>query len=128
MKQKITGFHRDEENHWVAELGFGHGQHMRHDPPWMEREWVVSKEGRDSRLGAELNCVRCDELGKAVAAAVLRQCREAMMKAYELGGMSGLCAEGRWELALDSLTAIDLNSVAEAGLHDAEAEKARREV
>lgn len=34
MKRSIAGFHQDEESHWVAELDCGHGQHMRHDPPW----------------------------------------------------------------------------------------------
>ena len=33
MQQAIVGFHLDEENHWVAELACGHGQHVRHDPP-----------------------------------------------------------------------------------------------
>jgi hypothetical protein len=64
MLRKITGFHIDEENHWVAELDCGHGQHVRHDPPWMERFWVLTEEGRRSRLGHEVNCVKCDELAQ----------------------------------------------------------------
>jgi hypothetical protein len=60
VKQPIVGYHRDEEGHWVAELGCGHGQHVRHDPPWQVREWVTTPEGRASRLGVELECVRCD--------------------------------------------------------------------
>lgn len=116
MKQKITGFHQDEENHWVAELLCGHRQHVRHDPPWTERPWVVTKEGRQTRLGTELNCVRCDEMGLAVASAVLVRCRESMITAYEEGGLSGLCAEGRWELALDSLKSLDLRAITERAL------------
>jgi hypothetical protein len=61
MKQPIVGYHQDEEGHWVAALRCGHGQHVRHDPPWQVREWVTTPEGRASRLGVELNCVRCDE-------------------------------------------------------------------
>ena len=61
MKQPIVGYHQDEEGHWVAELTCGHGQHVRHDPPWQVREWVTTAEGRASRLGLELECVRCDE-------------------------------------------------------------------
>lgn len=61
MQRAIIGFHRDEENHWVAELECGHNQHVGHDPPWTMREWVTTEEGRRSRLGAELNCKRCDE-------------------------------------------------------------------
>jgi len=61
MQRKITGFHLDEEGHWQAELECGHNQHVRHDPPYMERPWVITEHGRRSRLGKELNCVRCDE-------------------------------------------------------------------
>ncbi len=103
MKQKITGFHLDLEGHWVADLACGHRQHMRHDPPWMERPWVLTEEGRRSRLGVELDCNRCDEAGRAVAEAVREALRTAAQRAYEEGGLSGLCAEGRWELALDAL-------------------------
>lgn len=61
MKQPITGFHKDEEDHWVAQLACGHNQHVRHDPPWVNRPWVVSPEGRDTMLGVELNCVKCKQ-------------------------------------------------------------------
>jgi pentatricopeptide repeat protein len=30
-----------------------------------------------------------------------------MVAAYEDAGISGLCAEGRWEMALDALRSID---------------------
>jgi hypothetical protein len=61
MKKKITGYHKDEENHWVAQLECAHFQHVRHDPPWMNRPWVITTEGRDSMLGFELNCKKCDQ-------------------------------------------------------------------
>ncbi len=60
MEQPITGYHRDEDGHWVAELACGHNQHVRHDPPWQVREWVETQEGRDSRLGVRLDCKKCD--------------------------------------------------------------------
>jgi hypothetical protein len=60
MQRRIVGFHRDEEGHWVAELECGHAQHVRHDPPWQVRPWVVTLAGRESRLGVELNCLECD--------------------------------------------------------------------
>ena len=60
MKQPITGYHLDDEGHWVAELACGHGQHVRHDPPWQRRPWVITVEGRAEHLGSELDCVRCD--------------------------------------------------------------------
>jgi hypothetical protein len=108
MNQKITGFHLDREDHWVADLECGHRQHMRHDPPWMVRPWVLTEEGRRSRLGVELDCKRCDEAGRAVAEAVREALKAAARQAYEEGGLSGLCAEGRWDLALDALGATDL--------------------
>lgn len=61
MKQKITGFDQDDENHWRAILECGHRQHLRHDPPLTIREWVLSEAGRASRTGYELDCKRCDE-------------------------------------------------------------------
>jgi hypothetical protein len=60
MEQRIVGFHQDDEGHWVAELECGHGQHVRHDPPWESRPWVVTAAGREGRLGVRLNCVKCD--------------------------------------------------------------------
>ncbi|HEU4565734.1 MAG TPA: DUF3565 domain-containing protein [Gemmatimonadaceae bacterium] len=60
MKQRIVGYHLDEEGHWVADLECGHGQHVRHDPPWQVREWVTTPEGRASRLGVMLDCLKCD--------------------------------------------------------------------
>jgi hypothetical protein len=53
---KITGFHQDEAGHWVAELECGHNQHIRHDPPWTIRSWVLTEEGRNGFLGRELAC------------------------------------------------------------------------
>lgn len=61
MNRKITGFHQDERLDWVADLECGHGQHVRHNPPWMVRPWVTTPEGRAQWLGAELECKRCDE-------------------------------------------------------------------
>ncbi len=61
MEQKIIGFHQDDDNDWVADLACGHGQHVRHNPPWSERPWVVTEEGRDQHLGAVLFCKKCVE-------------------------------------------------------------------
>jgi len=58
--RRIIGFHLDDDEHWVAELECGHGQHVRHDPPWQVRPWVLEAEGRRSRLGTTLECRRCD--------------------------------------------------------------------
>lgn len=55
MQQAIVGFHLDKENHWVAEFTCGHGQHVRHDPPWQNRPWVLTEQGRREKLGAMLD-------------------------------------------------------------------------
>lgn len=60
MQQPIVRFHLDDDNDWVAELSCGHFQHVRHNPPWVERPWVISEAGRASALGQPLNCKKCD--------------------------------------------------------------------
>lgn len=44
----------------MAELSCLHGQHVRHRPPFQERPWVVSEEGRAAWIGRVLECPRCD--------------------------------------------------------------------
>jgi len=61
MKQKIVDYHKDEEGDWVADLACGHTQHVRHNPPWINRPWVVTREGRDQHLGVELECKECGQ-------------------------------------------------------------------
>ena len=60
MRQAINGFHRDDESVWVAELACGHFQHVPHDPPWTVRPWTKSAAGRESMIGFELDCKKCD--------------------------------------------------------------------
>jgi len=60
LLKQITGYHQDEEQDWVAELECGHNQHVRHNPPWTNRPWVVTSGGRASKVGSKLNCVKCD--------------------------------------------------------------------
>ena len=64
VKQPITGYHRDREGEWVAQLAGGHLQHVRHSPPWQNRPWVQTLPGRESMLGQELDCVKCDAGGR----------------------------------------------------------------
>lgn len=61
MEREIVNFVEDDGPQWMALLDCGHFQHMRHSPPLIEREWVLSEEGRASHLGTSLNCVSCDE-------------------------------------------------------------------
>jgi hypothetical protein len=59
IKRKIVSFSQDETGAWAAELECGHAQHVRHDPPWMNRPWVTTPEGRAGFLGHELKCIEC---------------------------------------------------------------------
>jgi len=60
MDQPITGYHQDEQQDWVAELACGHFQHVRHNPPWTNRPWVVTLAGRTAHQGHLLACKKCD--------------------------------------------------------------------
>lgn len=60
MEQLIVGFHKDDEDHWVAELECGHNRHVRHDPPWQLRPWVTTEVGRKSKMGTRLYCKKCE--------------------------------------------------------------------
>lgn len=61
LPRRIVDFHRDDLGDWVADLECGHGQHVRHDPPWQRRPWVITDAGRAEHLGTILYCVRCEE-------------------------------------------------------------------
>ncbi len=43
-----------------------------------------------------------------LAEAVRKACVDAALEAYEHGGISGLCREGRWELAVQAIQGVDL--------------------
>ena len=60
MQQAIIGFVLDDEQHWVAKLACGHNQHVRHTPPWQNRPWVLTEDGRKEKLGVILECKLCD--------------------------------------------------------------------
>jgi tellurite methyltransferase len=62
VNRTIVGFSQDTDGDWVAGLDCGHGQHVRHRPPFVERAWVVETAERDSRIGATLDCCLCDRL------------------------------------------------------------------
>jgi len=61
MKAKIIGFHQDDIYDWVADLDCGHTQHVRHNPPFTNRVWVVDPDSRAEKIGFELECLKCEE-------------------------------------------------------------------
>lgn len=64
-QRKIVAFHQDPHGDWVADLECGHGLHVRHHPPWQERPWVITTEGRKAYLGRELACRKCADEGSS---------------------------------------------------------------
>lgn len=42
-------------------------------------------------------------------------CLAAALEAYEDAGLQGLCAEGRWERAIDAIRTLDLGSLTGTG-------------
>lgn len=61
MKQAIVDFIQDEQGDWVARLACRHKQHVRHNPPLTNREWVLTAAGRSRFIGFELACKKCVE-------------------------------------------------------------------
>ena len=55
----LTGWRQDEEGNWVAILACGHTQHMRHQPPWQSRAWVLDPQLRAEKIGQPFACGWC---------------------------------------------------------------------
>ena len=70
MERTIIGFDQDELGDWRAILVCGHRQHVRHNPPLVNRPWVLTTEGRNRFLGVALACKACDE-GEPVSEAMI---------------------------------------------------------
>jgi hypothetical protein len=86
MDRRIVGYHQDDELHWVAELDCGHQQHIRHDPPWQNRPWVLRPESRQEHLGTVLSCPLCDPPSETAGLT------------YQEAKMCGLCDDGADEV------------------------------
>src|SRR5690606_5882716 len=56
---RLLGFHQDGDGHWVAELSCGHTQHLRHQPPWQNRAWILDPLERQRHLGRPFACGWC---------------------------------------------------------------------
>jgi hypothetical protein len=86
----IFAFHQDDQGDWVAELACGHTQHLRHNPPWIERPWVITAEGRQGHLGGTLDCRQCQvaeqSRGETTMADSCHDSASGDASAYEPGG------------------------------------------
>jgi hypothetical protein len=48
-----------------------------------------------------------------LAQRVRSACLQAALDGYEQAGLSGLCGEGRWELAVEAIRRLDLSQLLE---------------
>jgi hypothetical protein len=77
----------------------------------------------------DVDNVNVEKQMRDVAAAVRRACAEAAEGAYDDAGIRGLCAGGRWEVALEAIRRVDLEAVIRvvAGGARSEPSSARRD-
>jgi pentatricopeptide repeat protein len=54
----------------------------------------------------------------AIAVSVRESCINAAIRAHEDAGISGLCAAGRWELAIQALRDLAVNSIVSSTLEE----------
>jgi hypothetical protein len=52
-----------------------------------------------------------DDGKRALARAVQQACIDAALAAYEEAGISGLCQEGRWEVAVGAMRSLDIDAL-----------------
>ena len=56
---KVLDLRQDDEGHWVAILSCGHTQHLRHQPPWQNRHWLLDPQRRNALIGQPFVCGWC---------------------------------------------------------------------
>ena len=61
MKRRFLGFSEEDEGDWRAKLECGCFLPVLHEPPLITRKWVLSNEGRNGKLGAQIKCKKCNE-------------------------------------------------------------------
>jgi tellurite resistance-related uncharacterized protein len=119
VERTITGYHQDEAGDWVAQLSCGHNQHIRHQPPFQLRAWVLEPDGRAGRLGSPIDCALCDRAELPDSLRLVRSSLEwnaqsvpaALLRAHRLAsGMWGRIAvhEGQLRFVASTEPALDI--------------------
>ncbi|HKV53394.1 MAG TPA: DUF3565 domain-containing protein, partial [Candidatus Binataceae bacterium] len=95
MIRRIIGFHLDDFGDWVADLECNHGQHVRHQPPFQLRPWVLTAEGRKGMVNTELECRKCESEPSYLAEnrALVRRYYEELWNQWKLELIDGLIAD-----------------------------------
>ncbi|WP_090239655.1 DUF3565 domain-containing protein [Pseudomonas guineae] len=57
---RVLDFRQDEHGDWLAVLSCGHTQHLRHQPPWQNRAWVLDATQRNAQRGKPFRCGWCE--------------------------------------------------------------------
>ncbi len=65
----------------------------------------------EDRLTGQRRTVAADDETHHLAEAVRKACVRAALDGYEQAGIGGLCAEGRWEMAVDAIRSLHLDAV-----------------
>lgn len=60
-----------------------------------------------------MNDETADHEKRKLAERVRHACLRAALDAYEQGGLAGLCEAGRWDLAMDAIRALNLQTLLE---------------
>lgn len=65
----------------------------------------------EDRLAGERRTFTTAGETRRLAEAVREACLRTALDAYEQAGIAGLCAEGRWEMAVDSVRSLNIDAV-----------------
>jgi tellurite methyltransferase len=97
VTRRIVGFHQDGVGDWVAELSCRHNQHIRHEPPFQLRPWVVHAAGRATHVGTDIDCYPCSRAELPEGLAVVRTAGPFDSAGIPTGLLSDhVVAAGRW--------------------------------
>ncbi|WP_339522852.1 DUF3565 domain-containing protein [Pseudomonas sp. EA_35y_Pfl2_R111] len=69
---RVLDFRQDEHGDWLAVLSCGHTQHLRHQPPWQNRAWVLDAQQRQTQLEKPFLCGWCAAENSASEALIER--------------------------------------------------------
>ena len=113
VERAITGYHQDDVGDWVAELSCLHNQHVRHRPPFQDRRWVTTADGRDDKLGSDLDCPLCDRTELPTGLNTVRTAGPFDVDTVPAGLRAAhRVAEGTWGLlrVIDGTVAISIDT------------------
>lgn len=73
IARRIVRVNLESEDTCVVDLDCGHSRHVRDRPPFEDYSWVRDADARRARIGALIECGRCDALERPVGARRYRE-------------------------------------------------------